>query len=127
MSQQEAEERLQEYGHNQLPSKKAVTIWRVILNQVKSPLIYILLTAAVVSMVVGEIKDAVFIFFVIILNSGLGTYQEYRAEKSAQSLESYLERLARVTRGGDEKSLNARYLVPGDIVSLQPATVFRQI
>lgn len=115
----EAENRLDKHGKNKLPGKKAVKIWQVILNQVKSPLIYILIAAGILSFVIGEIKDGVFIFFVIFLNTGLGTYQEWRAEKSAESMQEYLRIYARVRREGKEKSINAEELVPGDIVILK--------
>jgi len=120
LTAQEAAQRIEQYGPNRIPSKKAITVWQVILRQFKSPLIYILLAAAVVSLAMGEYKDTIFILVVIVLNSGLGTYQEYKAEKSAQSLENYLKKWARVIRGGEEKGIDASQLVPGDIVLLQP-------
>jgi P-type Ca2+ transporter type 2C len=119
LSQDQAEKRLGKYGRNELPGKKRVRLWKVILNQLKSPLIYILITAGIVSSAAGEIKDAVFIFFIILLNTSLGTYQEWRAEKGAESLQEYIKIYTTVVRDGQEKRINAEELVPGDIVLLK--------
>lgn len=119
LSSREAEKRLEKNGRNELPGKKKVRLWKVIIEQLKSPLIYILIAAGVISSIVGEIKDAVFIFFIILLNTSLGTYQEWRAEKSAESMQEYLKIKARVIRDGQEKSIDAEELVPGDIVLLR--------
>jgi P-type Ca2+ transporter type 2C len=119
LSVKEAEKRLEKYGKNELPGKKKVNIWKIILSQLKSPLIYILIAAGIVSIVIGEIKDAAFIFLIIALNTGLGTYQEWRAEKSAESLQDYLQIHSIVIREGQEKYIYAEDLVPGDIVILR--------
>jgi magnesium-transporting ATPase (P-type) len=119
LSSKEAEKRLEENGRNELPGKKKARLWKVVIDQLKSPLIYILIAAGAVSSIAGEIKDAVFIFFIIFLNTGLGTYQEWRAEKSAESLQQYLKIEARVIRDGQDKRINAEELVPGDIVLLK--------
>ncbi len=119
LTEQQAKERLKEYGPNKLPGKKVVSIWAIILNQFKNPLIFILVAAGVISIAIGELKDAVFIVVVIFLNSGLGTFQEWRAEKSAQLLEEYLQKKIRVKRDGREKDINAEHLVPGDVVYME--------
>src|SRR6056297_3050222 len=85
----EVNERLNFYGENTLPPAKPATLLQIILHQLINPLIFILLAAAVASIAIGEAKDAAFIFLVILINSGLGAYQEYNAEKSAQSLQNY--------------------------------------
>lgn len=119
LSSKQVLERQKKFGKNILPEKKAKSIWIVILHQLKSPLIYILMAAGVVSIVVGDIKDAVFIFFVIFLNSAIGTAQEWKAEKSAESLQDYLKVYTKVLRDGREKNIDAEELVPGDIVLLE--------
>jgi magnesium-transporting ATPase (P-type) len=77
-----------------------------------------LLAAAVASVAIGEGADAVFILIVIALNSGLGAYQEYQAEKSAAGLQRLLKITARVRRGSREMDIQAEEMVPGDIVLL---------
>jgi magnesium-transporting ATPase (P-type) len=113
-----ARERQQEVGPNTLPSKPPPTLAVIFLHQFLSPLIYILLAAGVVSIVIGDAKDAGFIFGVVLLNAGLGAFQEWKAEKSAASLQQLLRILARVRRDGSDQDLAAEELVPGDIVQL---------
>ncbi len=115
----EVEKRQEEYGKNKLPGKKPLSIWSVILSQFKSPLIYILIIAGIISGAVGEVKDSIFIFFIILLNSALGTFQEWRAEKSARTLQDYIKVFSEVLRNGQKIKVNAEELVPGDIVLLQ--------
>ena len=119
LDDQEAAGRLAYYGSNTLPTKKPPTIWGILLHQVLNPLIFILLAAAVASVAIGEGADAVFILIVIVLNSGLGAYQEYQAEKSAAGLQRLLKITARVRRGGKETDIPAETVVPGDIVLLE--------
>ena len=111
--------RREEYGRNVLPSKKPVTAAEVFLRQFLSPLIYILLAAGVLSLVIGETTDAVFIFAVILLNASIGTFQEWKAERSAAALQSLIRIQAKVIRGGDEAQVEAEELVPGDVVVLE--------
>jgi magnesium-transporting ATPase (P-type) len=119
LDQAEVEKRLKFYGENRLPEGKTVTLWAIIGHQLINPLIFILIAAAVASVAIGEGKDAIFIFLVILINSALGTYQEYNAEKSASSLQKLLKIKARVTRDGREKEIPSEELVPGDIVYLE--------
>jgi len=119
LDDKEAAHRLSFYGSNELPAKKPPSIWAVLLHQVRNPLIFILLAAAVASLAIGEGTDAVFILIVIALNSALGAYQEYSAEKSAASLQRLLKIKARVRRGKREREIPSEELVPGDIVLLE--------
>lgn len=119
LTDDEATQRLMQYGVNALPIKKPPTAWEILLHQVLNPLIFILIAAAVASLAIGEITDAVFILLVIVINSGLGAYQEYNAEKSAASLKKMLKINARILRSGVQKEISAEDLVPGDIVFLE--------
>ena len=119
LSQSEATERLKEFGRNSLPERKPPGFATIFLHQFLSPLIYILLAAGSLSLLIGEVTDALFIFAVILLNAGLGTFQEWKAEQSAAALQSLLRVFARVRRGGKEINIPGEELVPGDIVSLE--------
>ena len=119
LTDEDAEQRLAQYGINALPVKKSPTLWEILLHQILNPLIFILIAAAGASAAIGEITDAVFILLVIFLNSGLGTYQEYNAEKSAAGLQKLLKISARVQRSGVQTEIPAENLVPGDIVFLE--------
>ena len=115
----EVKKRQEFYGENKLPEGKKVTLLQIILHQLLNPLIFILIAAAVASVAIGEGKDAIFIFLVIFINSALGTFQEFNAERSASSLQKLMRIKARVRRGGKETEVPSEELVPGDIVLLE--------
>ncbi|MFZ4628966.1 MAG: cation-translocating P-type ATPase [Blastocatellia bacterium] len=119
LGEPEAVVRLDQYGRNSLPAKEPPSLLSIFLNQFKSPLIYILIGAAGVAVGMGDLTDAGFIMVVVLLNAWLGTFQEWKAEQSAASLQKLLKIMARVRRGGTERVIDAEDLVPGDIVLLE--------
>ena len=119
LSGSEAAARLGKFGPNVLPHAPPPTWWQSALRQFRSPLIYILGVAAVVSVAIGEPVDAAFIAAVLGLNALIGGYQEWRAEKSTQALQQLLQIRAAVVRDGDVCEIKAEHVVPGDIVWLE--------
>jgi magnesium-transporting ATPase (P-type) len=119
LSTAQASERLNALGPNSLPKAHQLTLWQIILHQVANPLIIILAAAAVACIFIGEIADAFFVLVVILINSTIGTYQEYQAEKSASNLQNLLKIMAHVKRDGREKVVPAEEVVLGDIVLLE--------
>ena len=119
LSSSEVSERISRYGKNILPTKKRITLFKIILEQFLSPLIYVLLAAAVLALVLKEFSDAGFIFFVLILNAVIGAYQEYKAEAKASALEDMIKIKARVKRDDNTHVVDSEELVPGDIVMLE--------
>ncbi|MDT8376714.1 MAG: HAD-IC family P-type ATPase [Mariprofundaceae bacterium] len=119
LSQPEAAIRLEEYGPNTLPEAAGSTLFQLVLRQFLSPLIYILLLAAVVSLLLGEFADAGFIFAVLVINAVIGVIQEFHAQKSAEALKSMVSDRAVVMRDGDTFDIDTDELVPGDIVMLE--------
>ncbi|MBP1929096.1 magnesium-transporting ATPase (P-type) [Methanolinea mesophila] len=119
LSEDEAEKRLEQYGPNVLPAKKPPGVLILFLRQFKSPLIYILLIAAVISYLLQDVKDAAFILLVVMLNAAIGLVQEWKAEQSAHKLEKLLHITAQVHRAGHDRRVDATLLVPGDLVSLE--------
>jgi magnesium-transporting ATPase (P-type) len=119
LTAREAEARLHQYGPNCLPSKPPPGLGLIFLHQFLSPLIYILIAAGLLSMAIGEWTDAGFIFAVILLNALLGTFQEWKAERSAASLQQLLKTSCRVRRDNHLLDLLAEELVPGDVVLLE--------
>lgn len=115
----EAEERQKQYGKNELTEKKKVSVFILLLHQFKDVMIFILLLAAVISFVVGDIKDAVVILIIVLLNAIIGFVQEYRAEKAMEALKKMAAFNATVRRGGNIVQLAASELVPGDVVILE--------
>ncbi|NGX16305.1 HAD-IC family P-type ATPase [Wenzhouxiangella sp. XN24] len=119
LKDEEAERRREAFGPNKLPERKRETLLQTFLRQFADPLIYILLTAGLVSLALGNIEDAAFIFAVLLFNAGLGTYQEYKAESAAQSLQKVMRITAQVTRNGKRRKIDSTEVVPGDIVSVK--------
>jgi Ca2+-transporting ATPase len=107
-----------QFGPNELPMARQRSIWAVFLGQFRSPLIYLLFAAAAIALALGETKDAVVIFSVVLLNAVIGAYQEGRAEHALAALRQLSSQKARVVRGGREEILDARELVPGDVLLL---------
>lgn len=119
LDSEEAIVRLEEYGRNILPTKKPPGIVEIVLHQLKSPLIYILIIAGVLSVLLDDYIDAGFIFLVVVINAVIGTAQEWKAEKSASELQTILKVMSRVRRKGVELKISAEEIVPGDIVLLE--------
>ena len=86
----EVSKRQQQYGANSLPRKEPASLFEVFLNQFKSPLIYVLVAAALVSLVIREFSDAIFISAVLLLNAVIGTVQEFSAQRSADALQKMM-------------------------------------
>ncbi len=105
LSADEVARRQQEYGLNVLPEKGPAPLWRIVLRQFISPLIYILVAAAVVSALIGDFKDAAFIGVVLLLNAIIGAYQEWQAEQSSQALKKLLNLHAHVERDGEVREV----------------------
>ena len=117
VSMSSASERQQLFGKNTL--KDNTTSWlEIFIRQFKSAFIYLLLAATAVSVFQGEYIDAGMIFLFLLLNAGLGFYQEFRAEKALSLLKTFVDRKTRVRRGGIVSSISVSDLVPGDIVLL---------
>lgn len=119
LTQSDAQQRLQQVGTNHLPQQPGVSHWQLLLRQFRSPLIYILGIAALVSAAIGDLKDAGFIMAVLILNAIIGGYQEWRAEQSSRALQQLLKIRAAVMRDGDVCEIDANEVVPGDMVWLE--------
>lgn len=115
----EARSRLERFGQNLLPERGATPLAVIVLRQFLSPLIYVLVAAAFVSMLLGDWKDAGFIVAVLVINAGIGAWQEAQAEKSSQALRKLLRIHAQVQRDGEVQDIAAEDVVPGDIVWLE--------
>lgn len=118
LSEAEVKKRLERYGPNKLPEEKGINRLKIILHQFTSPLIYILIVAAVVTAFLGEYIDTGVIVAVLILNAVIGYFQEYKAETSVRALKSIVVPRAKVVREGKEREILTEHLVPGDIVLL---------
>jgi Mg2+-importing ATPase len=114
----EAARRLARYGPNAVTSHRA-RLLPVLWHQLRSPLLGLLLVAAVASYFVGERSDAMIIGAIVALSVSLGLVNEYRAEKAAEALHSRIHHRALALRGGHSVAVDVTALVPGDVVDLQ--------
>ncbi len=114
----EVEQRRREYGENALPSAKRTSAWGIFFNQFKNPLVYIILTAAGISLAVGEYGDFGIIMAVVLIDAVLGFIQEYQAQRTYTALKSLLKPTTTVIRDGARQEIEVAELVPDDIVVL---------
>ena len=120
LSEEEALKRLSKYGYNEIVREKRITPFQIFLNQFKSILILILIVSAIVSgFLLEEYIDAATITAIIILNSVLGFYQEFKAEKAVEALREMTAPIAKVIRENRIRIIKAREIVPGDIVRIE--------
>lgn len=115
----DAEAKLTQYGMNELLEGKRKSIARMLFEQFKDVMILILLIAAVVSGLIGDITDTIVILIIVVLNAIVGFIQEYRAERAMQALKQMAVMNARVLRDGVSTWLPATVLVPGDVIILE--------
>ncbi|MEK7733570.1 MAG: HAD-IC family P-type ATPase, partial [Planctomycetota bacterium] len=122
LTDNEVSKRLQQYGLNKLVEEEKISRLKILFHQFTSPLIYILLVAAVVTALLKEYVDTSVIMAVVILNAVIGYIQEYKAEQGVRALKKMLIPKARVLRNGKEKEIHSEQLVPGDVVLLASGT-----
>src|SRR3989339_757703 len=118
LTQQEANKLHQKLGANVLPEKPSFTALRILISQFQSPLIYIIVITAAVSLVLGEKLDALLMAAVVALNITMGFAQEYGAKRTFESLRKIVTLQSTVVRDGKRQTIDVSELVPGDIVFL---------
>ena len=116
----EVKKRLKDFGPNQLPEEKPISKIRLLIGQLKSPLIYILVIAGIVTLILKEYADSIIIFGVVFLNAIIGYFQESKAGQTIQALKKMIRVKAIVFRQGEEREIFQEELVPGDIILLRP-------
>lgn len=123
LTDQEATQRLHEYGENVLEEAKRTTVLQKFFNQFKDLMIGVLLAAALISVFVGEGADAIIILAVVVLNAVFGVFQESKAEDAINALQKMTAPHANVLRNGNVVTVAASKLVPGDIVMLEAGDI----
>ncbi|MDW7755086.1 MAG: HAD-IC family P-type ATPase, partial [Brevefilum sp.] len=124
----EAEARLEKFGLNEIKEERKTSKWDILLAQVKNPLVYVLVAAAIISLIAGKTIDAIVIAIVIIFNTLIGFFQESQAEAALEALMAQAAPEAEVIRKSVKKSeymemsVPAAYVVPGDIILLDEGT-----
>ena len=112
----EAARRLATHGPNTLGRSRGDGPWRILWRQVDSPLILVLVAAAVVAALLGEVKDAAVVGAVVVINTIIGFVQEYRASRAIEALAELVPEGATALRDGERRSVPVASLVPGDLV-----------
>ena len=123
LSQNEAAARLAQYGRNELVEKGGRTPLKIFWEQITATMVLILIAAAVVAGLLGDLKNTIAITAIVILYALLGFVQEYRAEQAIAALKKLSVPNVRVVRDGKLQEVSARELVPGDILQLEAGNV----
>ena len=119
LTSQEAQSRLKQHGYNELTERPRPGFFKMLLEQLNSFLVIILIVAAVVSLLLGEVVDATAIMAIVVLNAVIGVVQESKAEQALAALKKMAAPNAAVIRDGHQLSIPTRELAPGDIVLLE--------
>jgi len=119
LSDTEIQKRKEKYGKNAIVAKKKKPLILVFLEEFKDLMVIILIIAAILALIAGEITDGSVIIFVVILNATIGFIQKYKAGKAIEALKKLIAPRARVIRNGTQQEIDAKEIVPGDILILQ--------
>lgn len=118
LTKDEAKSREKLFGKNIIENNETLPAIAIFVNQLKSPLIFMLIIAGGITIAINHLRDALFIFAAVAINAALGFYQEYKAGKAIAELKTYLKQYARVIRNGKDIEIDAVDLVPGDVIHL---------
>ncbi len=123
LSGEEAENRLDKYGRNELAHSKEVGIWLDIFNRCKSPLVIQLLAIAIISVLLGEIKSAIIVSLMVLLSVGLSFVLDRRSNRAVEALGKRVQSHADILRDGKEIEVPISEIVPGDIILLHAGSI----
>ena len=119
LTENEVEKRIQKYGKNIIPKKEKESIFSIFLKSFKNPIIILLIFAVTASLLVNEVIDAIAIIFIILVDVIMETYQENKANNTAESLNNLIKVKTKVIRNGKIIELNSDELTIGDYVMLE--------
>lgn len=119
LTEEEAHKRLIKYGNNELPRKKTESFIKIFVRQIIDPMEILLIIAMIISFLINEIIDGIAILFIILVDLLMGTFQEWKAEKTAESLSNLIKVMVKVLRDNEEIEIESTNLVLGDIVILE--------
>ncbi len=128
LSPSQVKERFKKYGPNKLPEKKRFSIVQIIIEQFKSPLMYVLVIAALIALSIGETTDMIIILGAVFINVAIGFFQEFKAEETFSHLKKMVKHKAKVVRRSQTGKSNiftvlTREVVPGDIISVEAGDI----
>ena len=123
LTESEAQRLQKEFGLNKIETENHHSLWQILIGQFKSPIVYILLFAALMSFYFNEWLDGIAIFVVIFINAAIGFYMEFQADRSMEALQKLSVVLSKVIRDGNLKEINSEQIVPGDLVYLEAGDI----
>jgi P-type Mg2+ transporter len=123
LTEAEASKRLAAGGPNVLKTEARRSVFDLLFNQFKSALVYLLIVASLLSFALHEFSDGIVIAVILIVNAGLGFYQEFRSEKAVEKLQRLVGREIMVVRGGQRLLVEEKTIVPGDMVVLREGDI----
>ncbi|HLG25131.1 MAG TPA: cation-translocating P-type ATPase [Candidatus Nanoarchaeia archaeon] len=123
LSSDEVEKRQNQFGTNELKKEKKHSALKIFIGQFKNAITLILIAAGVISLFLGDLIESIAMFSIVLINALLGFFQEYKAEKALDALESLSAPNARVIRNGVEEKILAKELVPGDIILFESGDI----
>jgi len=123
LSASTAMDRLNKYGYNVFSSGPKHSAYKLLARQFKSSLVYLLVAAGILSFALQDISDGIVITAILLINTSLGFYQEFRTEKAVEKLQNLVSKEVLVKRDGKEALVPERLLVPGDLVILREGDI----
>ncbi|MDD4665701.1 MAG: cation-translocating P-type ATPase [Clostridia bacterium] len=119
LTEEQVNNRLQTYGSNALREAPPRSLFALFMDQIMEPLVLILIIAAIISGILGEMGDTILIMIIVVLNAVLGVFQEHKAEQALKALKAMTKVYVKVMREGKVTQVAAENLVPGDVVLLE--------
>lgn len=123
LTSQEAESRIEKYGENKLSESKKKPFYKKLLEQLLDPMVLILIVAAILSSIAGDLIETIIIIAIVILNATMSLIQEGKAEDSVAALQKMSSPDAKVLRDGNKTFIKSDHLVPGDVVFLETGDI----
>ena len=123
LTEKEVRKRRKEFGKNKLPEKKSFSKIKILFDQFKSPLIYILIIAGIVTFVLGKFTDSIVIFLAVLVNASFGFFEENKVSETIKALKQILKVKTTVLREGEKKEILREKIVPGDIIFLNSGDI----
>ncbi|MDN3686686.1 cation-translocating P-type ATPase [Cyclobacterium jeungdonense] len=119
LSDEEVEKRKKKYGRNILEDQEKESIWHIFISQINNPVIYLLSAAASLAFIFGDVAEGIAILVVLLVNTFIGFWMEFKAQKSMEALKDMDKITAQVLRNGRKATIDAEGIVPGDIVLVE--------
>ena len=119
LTDKEVKNRIDNYGKNTLPKKKKDSIFKIFFNELKDPIVLLLIVTIIASVIAGEVIDAIAIVFIVLIDLVMGTYQENKANNTAEALENLVKQEVKVVRNGEIIKVPSEELTIGDVVILE--------